>query len=280
MDLRYFDIHSHLTEKRFDGARETIAQKMLEQGIGTISIGVDQAESQAAVDFASQHPHVWAAIGQHPVDNKEEDFDTDWYQNLYNQNTEKIVSIGECGLDYYWPKKDIEVGKSSEQEFLQERERQIVLFESQIDFAIKNNLPLMLHVRSYKDADAHQDCFAILDKKQQEHAGKIRANFHFFTEGPEIAKQIVERGFTMSFPGVITFANLDVTIQAIPLEHVMSETDSPYAAPKPFRGEDATPLMVPEIIKKIAEIKQLPEEDVRKQLLQNTQNFFNLQKYL
>ena len=134
----------------------------------------------------------------------------------------------------------------------------------------------MLHVRSYESADAHRDAFGILDKKQEEHEGKLRANFHFFTEGPEIATEIVERGFTVSFPGVITFADLDATIAAVPVESMFTETDSPYAAPKPFRGQDATPLMVQEMVRKIAEVKGLDTEEVRKVLLKSVQTFFNI----
>lgn len=276
MNYNYFDIHSHLTEKRFDETRDAIAQEMLEKGIGTISIGVDQGESKSAVAFAKKHENIYASIGQHPVDNKTELFDAVFYQNLLDENREKIVCIGECGLDYYWPKKDIENGKSTKEDFEQEKQRQIELFEKQIDFAVANNLPLMLHVRSFKNSDAHTDTFEILDKKQKQYDGALRANFHFFTEGPEIATQIIERGFTVSFPGVITFANLDETLLAVPLESMFCETDTPYAAPKPFRGQDATPLMVPEIVTKIAEVKKLDLETVRMQLTKNAQNFFNI----
>lgn len=276
MNYNYFDIHSHLTEKRFDAVRDDIAQEMLEKGIGTISIGVDQSESQSAVAFAQKHPNVYASIGQHPVDNKTELFDLNFYQNLLDKNKEKIVCIGECGLDYYWPKKDIEKGTSTIEDFEKEKARQVDLFCQHIDFAAANNLPLMLHVRSYKESDAHRDTFEILDRKQKEHKGKLRANFHFFTEGPDIAKQIVERGYTVSFPGVITFANLDETIRVVPIESMFSETDSPYAAPKPFRGQDATPLMIQQMVKKIAEIKNLDEEVVQIQLIKNTINFFGI----
>ncbi len=275
MKFNYFDIHSHLTESRFDGIRDDIAKQMSQEGIGTISIGTDQAESKAAVAFAHKHPNVFASVGQHPVDNRSESFDPVFYQKLLDENSNKIVSVGECGLDYYWPKKDIEAGKSSESDFKQEKERQIELFESQIDFAAKNNLPLMLHVRSFSNADAHHDVFQILEQKEKEH-GKLRANFHFFTEGPEVAKQIVARGYSVSFPGVVTFADLDETIRSVPIEQMFSETDTPYAAPNPYRGQDATPLMVSEIVKKIAQVKEINEQDVAKTLVKNAQNFFGI----
>lgn len=276
MKYQYFDIHSHLTEERFDEVREDIAKEMLNKGIGTISIGTDQKESQAAVAFASRHPHIFASVGQHPADNQTEKFDPDRYQELIDKNREKIVCIGECGLDYYWLNLDLEKGKISVADFDADVARQKDIFKQQIDLAVTNNLPLMLHVRSYKDADAHRDTFEILDAKQEEHRGNIRANFHFFTETPEIAQEIMKRGFFVSFPGVITFANLDETVRAVPLERMFSETDSPYAAPKPYRGEDATPLMIPEMVKKIAAVKNVEEQEVQERLLANAQAFFQV----
>ena len=276
MNYNYFDVHSHLTEKRFIDTRDEIANQMKNQGIGTISIGVDQKESQAAVDFALKHDHVYASIGQHPVDNRTEEFEEKFYNKLLSENKEKVVCIGECGLDYYWISKELEEEKLTQEAFQEEQWRQHKLFAQQIDFAVKHDLPLMLHVRSYKDSDAHKDAFIILDEKQREHKGAIRANFHFFTETPEVAQQVVDRGFFISFPGVITFADLDATVATVPLEQMFSETDSPYAAPKPHRGELATPLMLPSIIAKIAEIKNTTEQIVQKQLVTNAQSFFNI----
>lgn len=276
MEYRYFDIHSHLTEPRFDETRDQIAQDMADERIGTISIGVDQAESQAAVLFAEKHTHIFASIGQHPADNREEEFDPAWYRDLYKKHQDKIVCIGECGLDYYWISQDLEGGKIDKTTFSADITRQQEMFGQHIDLAVELGLPLMLHVRSYKDGDAHKDALTILDEKQKQHQGAVRANFHFFTETPEIAKQIVERNFTVSFPGVITFADLDETIKAVPLTHMFSETDSPYAAPKPHRGESATPLFVPHMVRKIAEVKGIDEVEVAQVLVSNAQTFFGV----
>jgi TatD DNase family protein len=172
----------------------------------------------------------------------------------------------------------------SQEDFIFEKKRQKKLFENQIDFAMKNDLPLMLHVRSFENADAHTDVFEILDTKQREYdkkgLGKIRANFHFFTEGPEVVAEIVARDYMISLPGVITFANLDKTVLSIPLEYIMSETDSPFAAPKPYRGKTNTSLYISEILKKISEVKSIDEEKVREQTIKNTLNFFNIPKNL
>ena len=134
----------------------------------------------------------------------------------------------------------------------------------------------MLHIRSFENADAHWDAFKILDQKQEEHQNKIRADFHFFTEGPEIAKEIIKRKYMISLPGVITFANLDKSILEIPLENIMVETDSPFATPVPHRGKINTPIYVIEVVKKIAEVKSLEEEEVRKKTTKNALKFFSI----
>ena len=274
--MKYFDIHSHLTEKRFNENRHQIITEMAEKEIFTISIGTDQEESQKAVGLARSYKNVYASVGQHPVDNTTEEFDQKFYNQLIESNRDRIVCVGECGLDYYWPKKDIQSGKSTPENFAVERRRQINLFEKQIDLAAMHDLPLMLHVRSFENADAHRDTFDILEQKQLQYGGKLRANFHFFTETAEIARMVVDRGFTVSFPGVITFADLDIMVRDVPIDHIMSETDSPYAAPVPFRGQDATPLMVPAVVAKIAEIKNLDEQEVREKMIENAKNFFNV----
>jgi len=170
----------------------------------------------------------------------------------------------------------LEVGKISENDFLDEKNRQKELFKKQIDFSQKNNLPLMLHIRSFKNGDAHKDALEILDEKQKEFDGKIRANFHFYTETVNITKEILKRGYTISFPGVITFANIDDSIKEIPLERIMSETDSPFATPKPHRGKTNTPIFVGEIVKKIAEVKNLDFEKTKKQMIKNALNFWGI----
>ncbi len=174
--------------------------------------------------------------------------------------------------------KDLESGKINQEELQREKKRQRELFKKQIDFALENDLPLMLHVRSFKNADAHEEAFKILDEKEKESGQKIRADFHFFTEGPEIVKEIVKRDFMISLPGVITFADLDDSILEIPLENLMLETDSPFVAPKPYRGKTNTPLYLEEIAKKVAEVKKMDIEEIRKKSVENALDFFRIEK--
>jgi len=272
--MKYIDVHSHLTETRFAEEREAILTEMRSAEIGTISIGTDRDTSVQAVELASGNQDVWATIGQHPVDRKDEIFDADFYRSLFVEHKDNVVGIGECGLDYYWPGKDVESDKMLEADLKQEKERQQKLFREQIDLAVELDLPLMLHVRSFENGDAHADALEILSEKESQFDKALRVNFHFFTETPVIAQEIVTRGYYVSFPGVITFADLDETIRTVPIDRIMSETDSPYAAPVPHRGKSATPLMIKEMVKKIAEVHGLSEEDVRKQLLINARELF------
>ncbi len=280
--MKNFDIHSHLHSNFFQDDIGPILKEMREKEIGTIAVGVSLVDSEKALLLAGENENVWATIGIHPTE--QEEFVAEKFQKLLDKNKEKIVGIGECGLDYYWLARDLKTGKINEVELELEKKRQKKLFSAQIKFAQKNNLPLMLHVRAHQNADAYWDIFKILDNffEKQKIRGlplqgeKMKINFHFFTETPKIAREILKRGWNISFPGVITFADLDETIQAVPLEKIMAETDSPFAAPVPYRGQTNTSLFIPEIVKKIAEVKNIPLEECQQQLLKNTQNFWGV----
>ena len=130
----------------------------------------------------------------------------------------------------------------------------------------------MLHIRAYSEADAYEDALKILEKYRHTN---LKVNFHFFTESPEIVKKIVNlnKNFTCSLPGVITFADLDESVKLLPIENIMSETDSPFASPVPYRGKPNLPLYVKEVVKKIAEIKKENIEKVNNQLVDNALRF-------
>ncbi len=295
-EIKYFDIHSHLHSEFFNEKENSkeIIEKMKKEKIYSIIVGVNFEDSKKALKMSKKNQNLFCSVGIHPTTKEsfiEEEFNEILKDDFLDEN-KKVVSVGECGLDYFWPSNDLKNGKISQEEFNTEKERQKKLFEKHIDFAVKNNLPLMLHIRSYKNSDAHYDTFKILDQKQKEifrksfedviretskkENQKIEANFHFFTETPEIVDEVIKRGFMISLPGVITFADLDKSIKKIPLEKIMSETDSPFAAPKPFRGKVNTPLYVSEIVKKIAEVKEISEEEVRKKTIENIIRFFKL----
>lgn len=254
--MKYIDIHSHLNLKEFDGDREEVLSRMKENDVGTIVIGVNKESSLLAIKLSNENKNVWASIGIHPTHSKD-DFDESFFEKLLDNKM--VVAIGECGLDYSY--KDID------------RNKQKVLFEKQIDFAVLHNLPLMLHVR-----DAHEDVLKILEEKKKKYGQKLRGNSHFFTASREIAERYFNLGFTISFTGLITYNNsFDDLIRDLSLSNIHAETDSPFVAPLPYRGKRNEPTYVKEVVKKIAEIKAMDEERVRIKLFENANRVFNLE---
>jgi TatD DNase family protein len=234
-------------------------------------VGTQYDTSAEAVALAEKHEDAYATIGLHPIhtsksfhDAKElgeggkeftsrgEIFDPAKYEELARSN--KVIAIGECGLDYY------RLDEAT-------KETQVRNFIEQIELANKLGKPLMLHIRN-----AYADALEVL----KAHA-KVRGDVHFFAGGWEEAKQFLDLGFTLSFTGVITFTHdYDEVIKNAPLDMLLTETDAPYVSPVPYRGKRNEPAYVVEVVKKMAELKDLPLEEVREQLLQNAKDLFKI----
>jgi len=276
--MKFIDCHAHTNFAVFDEDRASVLKRAEEKETYVINVGTQRDTSEKAVAITKDFPNgVYAIIGLHPIhtgksyhDKEElgeggkeftsrgEVFDLEVYQKMID-SCDKVVGIGECGLDYYRVDKDM---KS-----LQER-----AFRLQIELAIKNKLPLMLHMRCSPDSmDAYEDAIAILDEYTFENPG----NSHFFAGNIDIAKQFLDRGFSLSFTGVITFAKqYEELVKYVPLEMILSETDCPFVSPVPYRGKRCEPIYVSEVVSRIAEIKGLPLEKVREQLVLNARRIF------
>ncbi|MCK5021658.1 MAG: TatD family hydrolase [Candidatus Pacebacteria bacterium] len=256
---KYFDTHAHLDMSQFDEDRDILIKKLQDENIGVITIGVDKKSSLEAIKLSEKYDNVFASVGFHPIDAKEE-FKWEYFSEII-QNP-KIVAIGECGLEFFRIEKDSE----------EEKKRQIKLFESQIDFAVKYDKPLMIHCRN-----AHKDVLAILKVKKQKYGDKLRGIIHFFSGNIQEAQEYIDLGFSFSFGGVITFtSDYDEVVKFIPIDRILSETDAPFVAPEPYRGKRNEPIYIKEVVKKIAELK---EEDLAKTkdiLVQNAVNMFAL----
>lgn len=296
-NLKYIDCHSHPHDIKYINEGVDVNKVLNDlqlDGGATIAIGTDFELSKQALDLANKHSNVWCTIGVHPADNHAEIFDTR-FEELYLNNKEKIVAVGECGLDYYYfdtliKKKfeaEVEAVPLSEGEGLgvritwedfveKEKLRQKTLFKQQIEFSIKHNLPLVLHGRPSKNSmDAYRDMLDILETCIG--SGKVFGHAHFFVGNLEIAKSFLNLGFLMSFDGPITFTNeYDEVIKFLPMENIMIETDSPYASPTPYRGQINYPVYVKEVAKKIAELKNLSTEEVLEITKNNAINLFSL----
>ncbi|MEN9337777.1 MAG: hypothetical protein RIQ41_91 [Candidatus Parcubacteria bacterium] len=266
--MNYIDVHSHIHDTAFDEDQGNVLREMNEKGFATITVGTDMVESRKAVATAETYDNVWATIGMHPVDNREEVFNREAYKELLMHP--KVVALGECGLDYFHI-KEFEGNKDAEVD------RQQRLFIEQIELAVECDKPLMLHGRPDEGMDAYEDMVHMLQNAKEKHGDKLRGNAHFFVGTPEIARRFNELEFTVSFSGVITFAKMyEDVVRQTPLEMMHAETDSPYATPVPHRGKRNTPLYVEHIYDKIAEIKGLEKEEVRVQLVNNAARVFGL----
>ncbi len=270
MKIEYFDIHSHLYFPDFKKDLDFEIEKIKKNKIGVINIGTDIKTSRECIDLANSHEHLFACIGQHPGDlDKDSVFDEN-LAKLAEEN--KVVAIGECGLDYFrLPKDPVEIE--------QIKLIQKTIFEYHVDLALSVNKPLMLHIRgSNGSQDAYLDALSILEHHAKT-ADNLKGNVHFFAGNLDVLKRFLSIGFTISFTGVITFTrDYDELIKSVPDDMIMVETDAPFVAPIPHRGKRNSPIYIPIIVEKIAEIRGEKPEVMKKILFDNTLKHFPLVK--
>lgn len=238
---------------------------MREEGVGTITVGTGIETSREAVRLSHEHPDMlWATVGIHPTDSLSELYDEEKFFKLAQD--EKVVAIGETGLDYFRDQSP------------STKEIQMELFRKHAQLAVRVGKPLMLHVRSSKGTDdAYYDALSLLEKEQVGSPKQLKANFHFFSGSKKCMEDIVGAGYMISVDGPITFVSeYDDMVRACPLSSLMAETDAPFATPTPYRGKTCEPWMVKEVVHKIASLKEIPVEEARIALLQNVQVFFEI----
>lgn len=278
--MKYFDAHTHTNFVAYDADRDEVMKRAHERGVGMNIVGTQYDTSLAAVELARQYEHAWATIGLHPIhtskshhDEKElgegnkeftsrgEVFDMQKYLTLGADP--KVIAVGECGLDYYRLEGDT-------------KQKQQEAFVQQIELANALNKPLMLHIRSAPkgsgDGEAYRDALALV----QSHA-KVRGDVHFFAGDWEIARSWLDAGFMLSFTGVLTFTHdYDEVVRNTPLDMILSETDAPYITPTPHRGTRNEPAYVTEVVKAIARVKGVEEEETAAQLIATARRVFGI----
>ena len=260
--MNTIDTHSHFNLHQFEHDLTESIARMAEAGVGTITVGIDLPTSDHAMRLAQEHTHIWACVGQHPTE-WSKGFDEDEFRKLLEEP--KVVAVGECGLDYY---------RAPDREAIAQQKE---LFLEQIRLAHEYDLPLMLHIRPEQGTmTAYDEALDMLEAYKKEWSG-MRGTAHFFVGTIEIAQRFLDLGFHISFSGVITFVpEYEALVDFVPLERILSETDAPFATPAPYRGTRNQPEYVVEVVKKIAAIKQLPEDLVAKQLSTNAMTLFSL----
>ena len=275
----YIDIHSHISFSDFDADREAVIERMKEKKVWAIDVGTDLENSRKASENATANQSVFSSAGLHPTDKENKVFDSEVYKKLFANP--KVVAVGECGLDYFRgvqskisnlpPKSDPPQAEKSRN--FKERQREI--FEKQIEMALELDKPLMIHCR-----DAHADLLEILRSYSATYGSKLRGNMHFFAGSWNEAKSFLDIGFTFSFTGVITFArDYDEVIINAPMDMIMAETDCPFVAPLPYRGERNEPAYVAEVVKKIAQIRGEDLDKAKEQILGNSLRTFGIRLY-
>lgn len=284
MNLQRIDAHSHVSFRAYRDDEEAVIRRSLEEGTGMLAVGTRQETSREAIACADKYDGVWALVGLHPthvfssyVDENEmadvskpEKFDIDAYRALA-KSSPKVVGIGECGLDYFrLPEGADHVAIKADQR---------VAFRQQLDLAHELDLPVMIHCR-----DAHDDVAATLEEYRD--AGKpIRGNVHCFTGTLAEAQRYLALGFYISFTGIVTFPprkadlgkpTLADVARELPLDRMLIETDAPYLAPLPHRGERNEPSYVKHVATFIGGLKGVSAEEVERQTLQNVRTLFRI----
>ena len=282
----FIDTHAHVNFNAFKDDADEVVRRSLDNETWMILVGSEFKTSNRALNLANKYQRgVYAAIGLHPihleeglVDSQEEDnsysftprfeeFDYGSYEKL--AKFEKVVAIGEIGLDYYHldPTKDITATKKKQQE----------VFAQQLLLARSLNLPVILHCRQ-----AHDDLLMILQDFKKEYGHLIPADrpwgvVHCFSGDEDLAWKYFQLGLLISFTGLITFSKQwDDLIRKMPLDKFMIETDCPYMTPEPYRGQRNEPILVKLVAKRIAEIKNLTIEKIAELSANNAKKLFNI----
>ena len=249
------DSHLHLDDEKLRNASDEIIRGLKERGIEFVINNSCNLQSMIdGVSLASRYDNVYATVGMHPHDSK--DFD-DKFRALMRElaQNDKVVAVGEIGLDYYYDLSDRNVQRD--------------VFAEQIEIADELHLPITLHIR-----DAYGDAWDILQaQKQRLNNGVL---WHCYSGSAEFARQAAKRGHYFAFGGAITFKNAkkEEVLNAIPFDKILSETDSPYMAPVPLRGTINTPYNIPLVVAKIAEIYGKTVDETEAQIRENTLRLF------
>jgi len=262
------DTHAHLNLKDYKNDADEVIKRALENGVWMINAGVGFETSKKAVELAEKFPGVYAAVGFHPNDSKEE-FDYSVLKEL--AANPKVVAIGETGLDYHRIENNEFSPEANPPLAGRIKEKQKEIFKKQIELALELKKPLIIHSR-----EAHNDLLEILNSKFS------ILNFqpgvlHSFSGGLEEAGKYREMGFKIAFNGIITLSrDYDEVILRTPLEDILIETDCPFLTPVPYRGKRNEPLYVIEVAKKIAEIKGLSLGKIAGQTTENAKELFGI----
>lgn len=254
--MEFFDSHAHYNDEKFDQDRNEMIEKIYQENITKIVCnGYNIKSSKRAVQISEQYDFVYATAGISPNDMEDAKLEDIEEIRTLAKNS-KIVAIGEIGLDYYWNKEN--------------KEKQKEFFIKQIELADELNLPITIHCR-----DAVMDTLDILKNTINP---KKRGIFHCCMLNKELIKEAVKLGFYISFSGNITFKSAKPadSVNEVPMDKILIETDSPYLTPEPFRGTRNDSRNVKLVAQKIAEIKRMPLEEIAEITYENAKRVYGI----
>ncbi len=252
----YVDTHTHIYFDSYDKDRKNIIDNMENDELDFIvSIGIDMKSSEQSISLAINNDKIYATLGFHPSEADSVNSST-LYKFKELSKEEKVIAIGEIGLDYYRNYKPKDIQKKA--------------FRNQLELAEELKLPVVIHNR-----DSHKDIYEELKSFN----GKVRGIMHSFSGDYEFAKKILDLGYYISITGVVTFKNAELlreVVRKVPLDLLLTETDCPFLTPEPYRGKRNQPAYVKYVTKRISEIKKNNEEITANQLLNNSKEIFNI----
>lgn len=240
------DTHIHLNDEAYNECLEQIIKDANNVGVNKmIVMGCDYLTSKKAIEIANKYENIYAMIGLHPSEvEKEKDKELNWLKELLNND--KVIGIGEIGLDLYWTKEY--------------KDLQIELFEKQLQLSLDYNLPICIHSR-----DAIELTYQILSKNN------YKGIIHCYSGSLEMANKFIKLGYLIGIGGVVTFknTNLKEVVKNLPLTSIVTETDGPYLAPTPYRGKLNKPEYIKLVVDEIANLKEISVQEVEKQIDKN-----------
>lgn len=253
--MKLIDSHCHMTDRAFKLDRSFIIEDLSNFGVDKIVLpAVNLKDSYKTVKLARDYEKVFAQVGFHPEDAdsfKEEDLEE--LKKLAKE--EKVVAIGEIGLDYYWRDDN--------------KQKQKEVFIKQLNLAREINLPVTIHSRN-----STEDVLKILKEYRD-----LKVQIHCFSDNLDVMWQYIDLGFYISIGGVVTYPkaeNEKASARAVPLDRLMLETDGPYLTPEPYRGLRNDPRKIVEVARKIAELKSMKLSKLAKATSKNAERFFNI----
>lgn len=262
-DEMIFDTHAHYDDDAFSEDREEVLASLADQGIGyVVDVGASLASTQKAITLANTHPFLYAAAGVHPSETAElteESFL--WLREQLKE--ERVVAVGETGLDYYWPEPEHELQK--------------YWFRRQLALAVDSDLPVIIHSR-----EAAADTLEIIQEvwqQAQNEKKRLTGVIHCFSYKKEMAREYIKMGFYLGIGGVLTFRNARAVKEVaadIPISKLVLETDSPYLAPEPNRGKRNSSLNLPYVAAAMAELKGLTPEEIIRETTRNARTLYRI----